>query len=170
MFSEICRNPAVTLNPVALGFIPVLFWPNRDVPFGDLVYDFFQRKSNVNSRFLHKLYNALRLSTLSQVWAELVGVCWEARFVIRVNKGQFARLLGIRAVEGSLFHQQGNFTTHGFVELNREQAQTFCPAINLANIDFDNTRLMVHQPGVFVSTCTEQQLIAMQAQMGRAPK
>jgi hypothetical protein len=162
MFNEICGNASVALNPVSLGFIPVLFWPNKDVAFGDLVFDFFQRKSNVNSRFLHKLYNALRISTLSPVWAELVGVQWEARFVIRVNKGQFARLLGIKAVEGSLFHQQGNFTTHGFVELNAEHAQMYCPNLNLATVDFDNVRLMVHQPGIFVSTCTEQQLIALQ--------
>jgi hypothetical protein len=164
MFHDICRNPSVVLNPVSLGFIPVLFWPNRNVTFGDLVYDFFQRKSNVNSRFLHKLYNALRISTLSPVWAELVGVQWEARFVIRVNKGQLARLLGIKAVEGSLFHQQGNFTTHGFVALNAEQAQMYCPNVNLATVDFDNVRLMVHQPGIFVSTCTEQQLMPIQQQ------
>jgi hypothetical protein len=166
-FAELCQNPGVTLNPAALGFIPIYFWPNKEVAFADLVYDFFQRKNNVNSRFLHKLYNALRISTIAASWAELVGVEWEAPFVIRVNKGQFARLLGIKAVEGSLFHQQGNFTTHGFVELNREQVQMYCPNIDLSTVDFDNVRLLVHQPGIFVSSCGEQQLMAIQAQMGK---
>jgi len=166
MFCDLCRNPSVTLNPVTLGFIPVLFWPSRDVAFGDLVFDFFRRKSNVNSRFLHKLYNALRISTLSAVWAEIVGVQWDAPYVIRVKKGQFARLLGIKAIEGSLFHQQGNFTTHGFIELNRDQAQMYCPNIDLSAVDFDDVRLMVHQPGIFVSTCTEQQVASLQARMG----
>jgi hypothetical protein len=166
-FSDVSQNSTITLNPVSLGFIPVYFWPNKDIPFGDLVYDFFQRKNNVNARFLHKLYNALRISTVSPAWAELVGVEWEAPFVVRVNKGQFARLLGIKAVEGSLFHQQGNFSTHGFVELNREQVQMYCPNIDLDTVDFDNVRLLVHQPGVFVSNCGEQQLMAIHAQMGK---
>jgi hypothetical protein len=162
LFANICQNASVTLNPTALGFIPVYFWPNRELPFADLVYDFFQRKNNVNSRFLHKLFNALRISTISPAWAEIVGVEWEAPFVIRVNKGEFARLLGIKAIEGSLFHQQGNFTTLGFVELNREQVQMYCPNTDLASVDFDNVRLLVHQPGIFVRDCGEQQLMAMQ--------
>jgi hypothetical protein len=162
LFAEVCRNANATLNPAALGFIPVFFWPNREFAFSDLVYDFFQRKNNVNCRFLHKLYNALRISTISVTWAELVGVQWQAPFVIRVNKGQFARLLGIQTIEGSLFHQQGNFRTHGFVELNREQAKTYCPNMDISQIDFDDVRLLIHQPGIFVRNCTEQQLQDMQ--------
>jgi hypothetical protein len=161
LFSEASQNPGTTLNPTALGFIPIYFWPNRDLTFGDLVYDFFQRKNNVNARFIHKLYNALRISTLSPGWAALVGVEWAAPFVIRVNKGAFARLLGIKAIDGSLFHQQGNFTTHGFVELNREKVQMYCPDLDLSTVDFDNVRLMVHQPGTFVSTSGEQQVLAI---------
>jgi hypothetical protein len=167
MFADVSHNANVTLNPAALGFIPVYFWPNKEFQFGDLVCDFFQRKNNVNSRFLHKLYNALRISTLSQTWAELVGVSWAAPFVIRVTKGQFARLLGLKAVDGSLFHQQGNFTTHGFVELNRDQAMMYCGGVDLSTVDFDNVRLLVHQPGIFVNTCTEQQIAAVQARMGK---
>jgi hypothetical protein len=169
LFADVCKNPSATLNPASLGFIPVFFWPNREFPFGDLVYDFFQRKNNVNSRFLHKLYNALRISTISVTWAELVGVQWQAPFVIRVNKGQFARLLGIQTIEGSLFHQQGNFRTHGFVELNREQMKTYCPNMDISQIDFDDVRLLIHQPGIFVRSCTEQQLQDMQEKMTGRP-
>jgi hypothetical protein len=95
-------------------------------------------------------------------WAEMVGVIWELPFIIRVNKGQFARLLGLQAVDGSLFHQQGNFRTHGFLELNREQVRAYCPNIDLSQVDFDEVRLLIHQPGIFVKTCTEQQLQQMQ--------
>jgi hypothetical protein len=147
----------VTLNPAALGFIPIHFWPNREVRFADLVCDFFQRKSSANARFLHKLDNALRISAIAPAWAEIVGVRWEAPLVVRVHKGQFARLLGIRAIEGSFFHRQGNFTTHGFVELTREQAQALCPDTDLAAVDFDNVRLLVHQPGAPASACGDGQ-------------
>jgi hypothetical protein len=164
---QVFDDAAVALNPPILGFIPVHFWPNKEVRFLDLVYDFFQRKNNVNARFLHKLYNALRISTIAPAWAEIVGVRWESPVVIRVNKEQFAQLLGIKAINGSLFHKQGNFTTHGFVELNKEQAQTCCPNVDIEGIDFDNVRLLVHQPGMFVSDCGELHRMAMQAQMGR---
>jgi hypothetical protein len=165
LFAEMCRNPNTILNPAALCFIPVIFWPNRDFAFGDLVYDFFQRKNSVNCRFLHKLYNALRISTISPTWAELVGVQWQAPFVIRVNKGQFARLLGIQTIDGGLFHQQGNFRTHGFAELNREQVLTYVPNLDLSQVDFDDVRLLVHEQGIFVKNCTERQLQEMQARM-----
>jgi hypothetical protein len=165
LFAEVCQNPSATLNPASLGFIPVFFWPHREYSFADLVYDFFQRKNNVNGRFLHKLYNALRISTLSGTWAELVGVQWAAPFVIKVNKGQFARLLGLQTIEGGLFHQQGNFRTHGFVELNREQVTAYCPTLDISQVDFDDVRLLIHQPGIFVKNCTEQQLKEMQDKM-----
>jgi hypothetical protein len=45
-FCEITQNPGITLNPVALGFIPVYFWPNKEVSFADLVYDFFRHEAN----------------------------------------------------------------------------------------------------------------------------
>lgn len=160
LYNDLCANRSVTLNPQQLGFIPSFFWPPKDIPFVDLVYDFFQRKNNVNCRFLHKLYNALRMSTVSPVYAEIAGVTWVTPAVIKVNKGQFARLLGIKSIDGSLFHQQGNFTTHGFVELNREQAEVYCPHLDLAQVDFADVRLLVHQPGIFTSSVTEAQLMA----------
>ena len=160
MFNDICLNPNATLNPVKLNFIPAHFWPNKDFSFADLVYDFFQRKNNTNCRFLHKLYNALKLSSVSQMYVELTGVQWITPSVIKVSKGQFARLLGIKSIDGSLFHQQGNFPTHGFIELNREQCQTFCPMVDLDNIDFDEIRILIHQPGLFVSNCNEMQVRA----------
>ena len=159
LFNDLIMNPAATLNPARLGFIPSFFWPDRDIPFVDLVYDFFQRKNNVNCRFIHKLYDALKMSTVSAVYAELAGVRWVSPNVICVCKGQFARLLGIKSIDGSLFHQQGNFTTHGFVELNREQAARYCRDLDLSQVDFDDVRLIIHQPGYFTSTTTEQQLM-----------
>jgi hypothetical protein len=170
LFAELCQNASATLNPASLGFIPVYFWTNKEFGFGDLVYDFFQRKNNVNGRFLHKLHNALRISMISTSWAELVGVQWAAPFVIRVNKGQFARLLGLQTIEGGLFHQQGNFRTHGFVELNREQVTAYCPTLDVSQVDFDDVRLLIHKPGIFVKNCTEQQLKELQDRMNEKRK
>lgn len=160
LFNDICLNTAATLNPVKLGFIPSHFWPNKDYSFADIVFDFFQRKNNTNCRFLHKLYNALKISQISSTYSELTGVQWITPNVIKVSKGQFARLLGIKSIDGSLFHQQGNFPAHGFIELNREQAKTFCPMADISTVDFDEVRLLIHQSGLFVSSSTEPQVRA----------
>lgn len=160
LFNDICLNSAATLNPVTLGFIPSHFWPNKDFSFADIVFDFFQRKNNTNCRFLHKLYNALKISQISPTYSELTGVQWITPNVIKVSKGQFARLLGIKSIDGSLFHQQGNFPAHGFIELNRDQAKTFCPMADISSVDFDEVRLLIHQPGLFVSNCSEAQVRA----------
>lgn len=160
LFNDMILNPSISLNPVMCGFIPSFFWPNREIPFVDLVYDFFQLKNNINCRFLHKLYNALRVSTVSEYYATIVGVRWITPNVIMVFKGEFARLLGIKSIDGSLFHQQGNFPTHGFIELNQQQAQIICQGIDISMVDYENVRLLMHQPGLFTANCTEAQLVA----------
>jgi hypothetical protein len=62
----------------------------------------------LRSRFLHKLVNALKITELDRSNFSLVGVAWVNDNVIKVDKVKFARFLGIKSVDGSLFHKQGN--------------------------------------------------------------
>jgi hypothetical protein len=150
---------ALMINPKEIGFIPSRIWTDRSVPFGMVVTNFFRRKNHLNCRFSHKLFNALRLVEWSPAHESLVGVSWLTTSVIRVNKMVFARLLGIRSIDGSLFHRQGNFPSHGFVEIGPRDARNMCPAgINLAGVDFENTRILFHQEGLFRQGCTEAEI------------
>jgi hypothetical protein len=74
---------------------------------------------------------------------------------LRIDKRAFARLLAIKTVDGSLFHQQGNFPSHGFCELSEKTGLKFVPREVLEGVDFDNVRLLVHQDRVFKRGCTE---------------
>jgi hypothetical protein len=67
----------------------------------------------------------------------------------------FARLLDVKAIDGSFFHKQGNFPLHGFVELGEPEARGIC---SLEGVDFDNVRLLMHAEGVFVATCTSDDI------------
>ena len=128
--------------------------------FGEIVSTFFQKKNNANSRFSHKLFNALKLSECSPEFPQLVGVSWLTQFILRVDKRAFARLLGIKSIDGSLFHQQGNFPSHGFFEIGAGDAAKFCPpGINLTGVDFENVRLLVHNEQKFRKGCTEFDII-----------
>jgi hypothetical protein len=153
-FLRLCLDPTIAFNPHRLGFIPRDLWSDSDVRFGDLVQDFFQRKNNVNSRFYHKLYNALKITSFDSFYFNYIGVEWISPIALKVDKRIFAQLLGIRAVEGSLFHRQGNFPSHGFVELTLATAAEFVEPTQLEGIDFDVVRVLVHQDGVFVRGAT----------------
>lgn len=154
-FETVCADKALTFNPKKLGFIPSKFWEDKEMTFGELVTNFFRRKSNSNNRFYHKLYNALKISEDDPFYSEYVGVEWANPKVIKVDKKKFARLLGIKSIDGSLFHHQGNFPSHGFVELTTQNVAEYFPNQKIDNIDFDNVRLLIHQAGVFIQGCTE---------------
>jgi len=154
-FKTICGDENVKFNPHRLGFIPLKFWPDRDFSFGELVRDFFQRKNNANSRFSHKLFNALKIAQTDSFYVEFLGVEWITDKVLRVDKRIFARLLGIKTIDGSLFHQQGNFPSHGFVELDTIESSKHVSSEDLKTVDYERVRLFIHQPGVFVRGCDE---------------
>jgi hypothetical protein len=124
--------------------------------FGALVTDHFQKKSGSNTRFFHKLYNALKISEIDPFYTEYVGVEWVTDRIIKIDKKKFARLLGIRAIEGSLFHRQGNFPSHGFREIGPLEARKILSPEDLANVDYDSVRLLVHAPGDFVRDSSAQ--------------
>jgi hypothetical protein len=157
-FLRLCLDCRATFNPHHLGFIPSSAWTDAEVRFGDLVTDFFQRKNNANCRFSHKLYNALRITRSDRFYFHYIGVEWLSQDVMKVDKHIFAQLLGIKSVDGSLFHQQGNFPSHGFVELGRVEAM-LQPFVELEGIDFDKMRLLVHQDHIFVKDASETNLL-----------
>jgi hypothetical protein len=124
--------------------------------FGTLVAGHFRKKSGTNTRFFHKLYNALKISEIDPFYTEYVGIEWVTDRMIKIDKRRFARLLGIRAIEGSLFHRQGNFPSHGFREIGPSEARKALGAGELANVDYDSVRLFVHAPGDFVRNSSPQ--------------
>jgi uncharacterized protein YjbI with pentapeptide repeats len=146
-FARLCNDPAVAFNPHTLGLVPLGMWPNREVTFGELVGAFFQKKNTITTRFTHKLFNALRIAESDPFYAEFVGIEWVTDTVLKVNKKAFARLLGIKTIDGSLFHQQGNFRSHGFAELSVQEARACLSEADLEDVDFDEVRVLTHQSG-----------------------
>lgn len=157
-FKEMCENNDVTVSPKELHFAPASYWPEGSFSFGDLVSGLFQRKNNANCRFYHKLYNALQISKNVPDLAFAVGVEWANENIIKVRSNEFARLLGIKSIEGSLFHQQGNFPTHGFVELSKKELQDDFPEI-AGLFDFSHEKAFIHKNGSFTRSSNEQDIV-----------
>ena len=162
-FLKVCTDEKFIINAKQRGLIPKRFWEKAShQTFGWCLLNFFQKKNNVNTRFLYKLYNALVLQSTYPELESLIGVAWVNKKVFKVNKHIFGRFIGIKSVDNSLFHQQGNFPSHGFMEISSHDVNSICPDVDLEGVDFDIVRLMIHVPGIFVKGCTESQISHLQ--------
>ena len=110
----------------------------------------------MHCKFPFKLFNALKLTQQCPEFLPHVGVEWTTDTVFRVHRAAFARLLGVKTVEGGLFHQQGNFPSHGFVEIKSDIDKARVSPQDLEGVDYDNVRLLYHQPGIFKKGCGEE--------------
>jgi hypothetical protein len=146
---------AEILDPVALGFIPASAWQPRPVSLHYLYETYFSRKNNVNRRFEHKLWNALAITRHYPHLIKLVGVTWMTERIIKVYKHAFGKLLGIGAIDGGLFHKQGNFTRHGFVQVPDVLARQEIAEDQLADVENRDTILLWHKDQSFSMKSTE---------------
>lgn len=160
-FTEIFDDEQYRFNPVELNFVPRKYFQDRTYSFGEIISGFFQKKNSSNSRFSHKLFNSIKLGEYDEKFVQFVGVKWLNRAVLRVEKRVFARLIGVKSVDGSLFHQQGNFTSHGFIEISEGEVPSLCPDIDLTGVDFDNVRLLYHHDGLFHAASTGEEVEAI---------
>ena len=122
-FMRAVMSPFCKVYPASVGLVPTALWKGIEcVRFGELVEVLFQRRNNDNSRFTYKMCNALLLTDDNPDLFCVVGLKWVNDSVMALNKRIFAQLLGIAptSVDGALLNSQGNFSTHGCVEVSRQ--------------------------------------------------
>ncbi|OHS93286.1 hypothetical protein TRFO_11901 [Tritrichomonas foetus] len=154
-FERVATNPMVTINPKKLQFIPADVWQNENISFGVLVATFFRKRNSMHCKFSNKLYNALKISSFFPDFIPIVGIEWVTDSVFRVHRAAFARLLGVRAIEGGLFHQQGNFPSHGFYELSFTESDELSKMYGYGPVDLSQYRFITHSTGLFRRSSTE---------------
>ena len=158
LFEDVCVDQSVQISPKNFGFIPLSAWSAESVTFGTLVSSFFRRRNSTSSKFPYKLYNALRITEFWPDYFPHIGVKWITDSIIWVNRESFARLLGVKTIEGGLFHQQGNFPSHGFEELSFEESEKVAAQLGLGKIDLSVMRLIRHTNGLFRRDSKESDL------------
>lgn len=146
------------IDPVELGFIPRSTWSERSVSLQFLRNSYFARKNNVNRRFEHKLFNALRITQMFPNLYPYVGVLWVSDSVFKVNKTVFAQLLNIKTIDGGLFHKQGNFPRHGFVTVSDPLTLQHVSSMDLQSIDGKDVLLLTHQAQKFSKLSSEEEI------------
>jgi hypothetical protein len=152
-------DPKLYINPAKLKFAPARLWTDTEIPFREIVSVFFRRRNQVNSRFLHKLFNALALGESNPTYKELTGVSWLSNTILRVDKRAFGGLLNLNSIDPALFHQQGNFPSHGFREIGRPESKEYCsPDLDLTGVDFGDVKLLIHRKELFTRQSTREDI------------
>ncbi|OHT14179.1 hypothetical protein TRFO_43160 [Tritrichomonas foetus] len=157
-FEEVCSDNSITLNPDRLHFIPVNSWNSESITFGQLVASFFRKRNSTYCKFPFKLYNALKITEYLPEFIPHIGVQWATDSIIKVDREPFARLIGVKTIEGGLFHQQGNFPSHGFMELPFKESDQLSRSLNFGPADLSVVRYVTHMAGKFVKGCTQKDL------------
>ncbi|OHT13233.1 hypothetical protein TRFO_16675 [Tritrichomonas foetus] len=160
-FEEACSDPNFTVAPLHAGFIPRNAWGNQPIAFGLLVATFFRKRNSMHCKFPFKLYNSLRLTLTCPAFFKYIGTRWITETVFIVDKIIFAKLLGVRSIDGSFFHQQGNFPSHGFEELQFIQAQKIAREQGIGDFDPTNIRFLRHASGRFNINSTEADIFQL---------
>ena len=160
-FNTLCNDPSAKINPKRLHFMPEYFWPDdEEYTFDQIVDNYFRTRNSPDPRFSYKLFNALILSSSYHSLSQYIGVSWLTDNVIKVNAAAFAMLLKNKNAKGSLFHAQGNFPTHGFIEIT-----SICDAVlwgisesQLEDVDFDNVKIFRHADNLFNTKSSEAEI------------
>ena len=157
-FNSLLNDENIKFNPVQLNFIPSKFWNNSFITFGEIVNDFFRLNNGPNYRFAFKLYNALQIVKYDPFYSTFLGVEWINEIVLLVNCNIFSKLLFNNEDIIDLFGFEGQFSVHGFLELNNQEALAFCQINSIKDVDFINIKLFTHQLGVFTQDVTEDEI------------
>jgi hypothetical protein len=74
---------------------------------------------------------------------------WLTQTVMKIHSQTFAQLLGIHAVQGGLFHKQGNFSRHGFRQVMKDTQIIEGMNVDLLDVDDYLVRLFTDEHNRF---------------------
>lgn len=160
VYSQLVNDLEIMINPKELGFIPSSFWPEGQFLLRDLVTDYFMKECGPDSRFSHKLFNALQKVQHDPFYSCFFGVEWLNENALLVNGPLFGTILGMKDYEEELFGSYGQLAIHGFVSQNESEALSFVDSSQLEGVDFVTIRIYVHNNGVFTQSSTEHDIIS----------
>lgn len=149
------------IEPKMLGLIPDHFWNNfeKKIELSSIIKDFFNKRTSQSTRFIYKIYNALKITTRYPEYKEIIGTFWVSKEIFIVNRHEFAVINNIKIEKGALFHQHGNFTTHGFVVLDENEIIKKLGKDIFLKYQDPNIVFVKHSEGNFTISTTKEQII-----------
>ena len=118
------------IRPFDLRLVLCEDWkPEQLVTLGTLIANHFRARSTRKLRFEHKLWNALALTARYPELIDIIGISWETKDILRVDRDAFGSLLGLTRPTAALFNPQGSLQSHGFQEVNFQAQKGDTPSI-----------------------------------------
>ena len=140
---------SLVVQPYELKLVPVEEWkPGQMVTLASIINTHFRARSTRRLRFEHKLWNALCLTKKYPDLIDIIGIRWESKDIIKVDRDVFGSLLGLTRPTAALFNPQGSFQSHGFQEVNVKDTAS----------EGQNVRYFRHTSGAFDRDSTRDDL------------
>ena len=146
------------INAKELHFIPEHKWDDKYHSLEYLSKNYFSRKNNENSRFEHKLWNALQITSAFPQSFEFIGVAWVTNEIFKVHKKIFAQFNNIKCVNDSLFNKQGNFPTHGFIHASDDIIHQLIPEDQIQDLYQPDIVVFYHKDSTFRKDSNEDNI------------
>lgn len=153
-FEDVYNDETCIINPTQIHLLPEKYWSQQSptLTFAQMVNSYFKQNRTQNSTFMLKLYNLLLISINYPILEKALGVRWVNDNVIEVSRSGLVNIFNLRenTVDGSMFHRQGNFPTHKFIEVNESNFQQlgFYEYPKMPRIQGD-TKFFMHEPHIF---------------------
>lgn len=153
-FEDVYNDETCVINPTQIHLLPEKYWAQQSptLTFAQIVNSYFKQNRTQNSTFMLKLYNLLLISINYPILEKALGVRWVNDNVIEVSRSGLVNIFNLRenTVDGSMFHRQGNFSTHKFIEVNESNFQQlgFYEYPKMPRIQGD-TKFFMHEPHIF---------------------
>ena len=153
-FEDVYNDETCIINPTAIHLLPEKYWSQQPptLTFAQIVNSYFKQNRTQNSTFMLKLYNLLLISINYPILENALGVRWANDNVIEISRSGLVNIFNLRenTVDGSMFHRQGNFPTHKFIEINESNFQQFgfYEYPKMPRIQGD-TKFFMHEPHIF---------------------
>jgi len=112
---------AQVIRPSAIGFSPKEEWHDQVYSLKDLRDRYFRKRNSRECKFIEKLRNALRITSIYPLAFAEIGVILVTSNVLKVSVPSFATFLGINQNPHSLIHKQGVFHKYGFEDISLQE-------------------------------------------------
>lgn len=155
-----CKDDLVDVK--MMGLVPSQFWDKYQssmIPLQTIIEEFFYRRTSNTTKFIFKLYNALRITTYYPEYKDIIGVYWISEEIFVVLRHEFAVLNNIKIEKGALFHQHGNFTTHGFEQISTSEIASKFGKEFVTEFNIKNTVFCQHKFKAFTKRTIGEQIL-----------
>lgn len=141
---QLIFNPKeAVIEPHNIGLVPKIEWYPQILSLESLQANYFSKRSGAARQFDFKVYNALCITNAFPGAYNYIGIEWVDENTFKVDAKIFGTFLKMPAGDNSLYHKQGNFSTHGFEFVSKSSSPSYLMNPKCIGVDDSRIRLFI---------------------------